>query len=127
MQTAEAIIHIEDPERYLTRLRGHTGKMGTPGHKGGIRLGHRPRRHDGADPPEIRHAEWSATTGTVTMNWGQWTAHASEGTLKLHAEAADAANLRSIQDMLTTRLENFGRRDRLSVTWRPSAGPAETG
>ena len=118
MLTAEAIIQTADPDRYLARLRDHSAKMGTGS-------GHRPRRHghDGS-APEVRHAEWSGTSGTVTMNWGQWTAQAAQGTLRLHAEATDADNLRRIQDMLTTRLANFGRREHLTVTWLPSPAPA---
>lgn len=112
MLTAETVIQTTDPGRYLARLRDHTGKMGT-------RDGHWPRRHGGGAPPEIRHAEWSATSGTVTLDWGQWTVRAAPGTLTLRAEAADEASLRKIRDMLTTRLENFGRREHLTVTWQP--------
>jgi hypothetical protein len=125
MLTAEAVVQTPDPDRYLARLREHTGKMGT-------HLGHRPRRHaSGGMPPEMRHAEWSANIGTVTMNWGQWTVQATAGTLSLRAEAADAENLRRIQDMLATRLEAFGRREHLMLTWQPPGtpanGPAATG
>ena len=117
MLTAEAVFQTPDPDRYLARLRGHAGKMGT-------HLGHRPRRHDsGGTPPEIRHAEWSPTGGTVTLNWGQWTVQATPGALRLRAEAADAQNLQNIKDMLTTRLENFGRREHLTVTWQPPVTP----
>jgi hypothetical protein len=44
--------------------------------------------------------------------------------LRLRAEAADEASLQKIQDMLITRLEKFGRRERLTVTWQPSGTPA---
>jgi hypothetical protein len=111
MLTAEAVVQTGDPGRYLARLRQHAAKMDA-------HPGHRPRRHgSGGTPPEIRHAEWSGTGGTVTLNWGQWTAQATVGTLKLRAEAADTESLQRIQDMLTTRLENFGRRDHLTVNW----------
>jgi len=50
------------------------------------------------------------------MNWGQWTLRVDEGGLTPRAEFADAASLERIQDMLTTRLENFGRRERPTVT-----------
>lgn len=113
MLIAEAVVQAADPGRYLDRLRGHAGKMGT-------HLGHRPRHQgSGGTPPQIRHSEWSGTAGTVTLNWGQWTVQATAGTLTLRAEAADETSLRRIQDMLTTRLENFGRREHLTVNWQP--------
>ncbi len=118
MPTAEAVVQTGDPDRYLARLRKHAGKMGA-------HPGHRPRRHgSGGTPPEIRQAEWSGSSGTVILNWGQWTAQATAGMLRLRAEAADAENLQRIQDMLTTRLENFGRRDQLTVDWQLLEPPA---
>jgi hypothetical protein len=119
MLTAEAVIQTGDPGRYLARLRTHAGKMGT-------HLGYRPRRHGGGTPPEIRHTEWSPTGGTVTLNWGQWTVQATPGALRLRAEAADAESLQRIQDMLTTRLASFGRRDHLTVNWHLPEPPAAT-
>jgi len=118
MPTAEAVVQTPDPSRYLARLRNHTGKMRA-------HPGHRQRRHDGGGtPPEIQHAEWSATTGTVTTNWGRWTVQATAGTLRLCAEADDEQNLRRIQDMLARRLESFGRREQLTLTWQPPETPA---
>jgi hypothetical protein len=116
MPTAEAVVHTPHPDRYLARLGQHASKMGQ-------HLGHRPRTRNGQPPPEVRHAEWSGTHGTVSLDWGQWTVQAAPGTLTLRAEAADEANLRRIQDMLTTRLEKFGRREHLTVTWQPAVSP----
>jgi hypothetical protein len=95
----------------------------------GSGLRHRPRAHGtGQAPPRIQDTEWSGTRGTVTMDWGRWTAEAAQGTLTLRAEAADAEDLQKIQYMLTTRLEGFGRREHLTVTWQPPARPtAEPG
>jgi hypothetical protein len=102
----------------LPRPARHSAKMGSGLH-------HRPRAHgSGHTPPEIRNRQWSAVSGTVTLNWGQWTAQASPGTLTLRAEAADAENLQNIQDMLSTRLENFGKRENLTVTWQRGETPA---
>jgi len=113
MLTAEAVIATEHAEDYLARLGKHAAKLGGAGH------GHRPRDHgDSQAPPQVKHAEWSATSGTVRLDWGGWTMQAGPGTLRLRAEAADEASLRRIQDMLTTRLENFGRREHLTVTWQ---------
>src|SRR5580704_5074761 len=116
MPTAEAVVHTRHPDRYLARLGQHASKMGQ-------HLGHRPRTRNGQPPPEVRHTEWSGTHGTVSLDWGQWTVQAAPGTLTLRAEAADEANLRRIQDMLTTRLEKFGRREHLAVTWQPALSP----
>lgn len=117
MLTAEAVIQTKHPDRYLARLREHSGKMGDHG-------GHRPHRHgSGGTPPVMAHSDWSASRGTVTLNWGQWTAQAGQRTLTLRAQAADADDLGRIQDMLTTRLETFGRRERLTVNWQEARSP----
>jgi hypothetical protein len=99
----------------------HASKMGK-------RRLHRPRSHaDGGEPPQVRHAEWSAIDGTVTLNWGQWTMHAAPGTLTLRAEAGNEENLKRLQDLLTARLEKIGRRDRLAVNWQEAETPGEAG
>jgi hypothetical protein len=116
MLTAEARVQTDDPSRYLIRLCQHASKMSS-------HLRHRPRTHDGGVPPVMRHAEWSGTDGTLTLNWGQCTLQASPGTLMLRAEAADEDNLRRIQDLVAGRLEKFGRRDHLTVTWRRTQAP----
>ena len=125
MLTTEADIQTEHAARYLERVCGHAGKMGAPSH----RLGHRqpsPARGDG--PPEVRHVECSGTEGTVILNWGQWTMQALPGLLAVRAEAADEDSLRRIQDLLTARLQKFGRRERLTVNWRrPETATAEPG
>ena len=120
MLTAEADVQTEHAARYLARLCGHAGKMGTAG----PRLGHRPRSHaSGGAPPEVRHVECSGAEGTVSLNWGRWTMRASPGLLAVRAEAADEDSLRRIQDLLAARLQKFGKREHLTVTWQRS-GPA---
>src|SRR6516164_7404237 len=119
MLSAEADIRTEHAARYLTRLCGHAGKMGAP--RG--RLGHRPPSHARAGaPPEVRNVECSETEGTVRLNWGQWTMRASPGLLAIRAEAADEESLHRIQDLLTARLERFGRREHLAVNWHDGHG-----
>src|SRR5215470_16807895 len=119
MLTAEADITTEHAARYLARLCGHLGKMGAAGHR------HRRPSHAGGDaPPEVRRAECSQTEGTVSLNWGQWTMRARPGLLVIRAEAADEENLRRIQDLLTARLEKFGRREHLTVSWHRPAQAA---
>ena len=115
MLTAEAQIRTNRPSRYLIQLCSHASDMGR--HQGhGLRA-----RHAGSAPegsPELRHAEWSDTHGVVRLSWGQCTLQATPGTLTLRAEAADEENLRRIQDLISRRLETFGRRDHLKVDWQ---------
>jgi hypothetical protein len=119
MLTAEADIQTEHAARYLARLCGHAGKMGTAGH----RRGHRRPSHAPSDtPPEVRRVECSETEGTVSLNWGQWTMRALPGLLAVRAEAADEENLQRIQDLLTARLQKFGRREHLTVNWQDGGG-----
>jgi hypothetical protein len=124
MLTSEAVIRTDHPDKYLARLSGHAAKMGR-------HLGLRPRaRGSGHTPPGVRHAEWTDTSGSVQLDWGAWTMQAEPGTLRLRAEAADEASLRRIQEMLTARLENYGRREHLIVSWQPGApgpGPGQAG
>ncbi len=40
------------------------------------------------------------------------------GLLTIRAEAADEESLRRIQGLLTARLQKFGRREQLTVSWR---------
>jgi hypothetical protein len=119
MLTADADVQTEHAARYLARVCGHAGKMGTAG----PRLGHRPRSHaSGGTPPEIRQVECSETEGTVSLNWGRWTMRVLPGLLAVRAEAADEESLRRIQDLLTARLQKFGRREHLTVDWRDGGG-----
>jgi len=121
MPTAEADITTEHAARYLTRLCGHLGKMGAVG----PRRTHRPPSRAGGDgPPEVRRAECSRTEAAVSLNWGQWTMRAFPGLLAVRAEAADEESLQRIQDLLTARLQKFGRREQLTVTWRRPAEDA---
>jgi hypothetical protein len=121
MPAAEADIPTERAASYLARLCGHAAKMG--------QASHRPHAHgrDGG-PPEVYHVERAGTEATVILNWGQWTVRALPGRLAVRAEAADEEDLRRIQDLLTARLEKFGRREHLTVTWRTgTAGTRTTG
>jgi hypothetical protein len=130
MLTAEAVVQTANSARYIARLCRHASQMSAHAAQPGRHLRHRPRGLRGGDaPPEVRHAEWSGTEGTVTLNWGRWTLQAGDRTLTVRAEAADEQNLQRIQDLLTTRLKSFGRREHLAVNWqRPPAasqpGPA---
>jgi hypothetical protein len=121
MLAAEADIETEHAARYLARLCGHAGKMGSAGR----RLSHRRPSHDPADAaPEVRRVECSGTEGTVSLDRGQWTLRAFPGLLAVRAEAGDEESLRRIQDRLTARLQKFGGREHLTVTWRRPAADA---
>jgi hypothetical protein len=96
MLTAEADIRTEHAARYLARLCGHAGKVGTAGH----RMGHgRPSHARGDAPSEVRRVECSGTE-----------------------EAADQESLRRIRDLLTARLQTFGRHEHLIVKWQDLGG-----
>jgi hypothetical protein len=119
MLTAEADVRTEHAARYLARLCGHAGKMGTAGH----RMSHRRPSHAPGDTrPEVRHVECSGTEGTVSLDCGQWTMQAFPGRLAVRVEAADQENLRRIQGLFTARLQKFGRRENLTVKWQDTGG-----
>jgi hypothetical protein len=73
----------------------------------------------GGSLPQIRRAEWSSSEGLLVLSWGRCTLHASPDALTLQASAPDEENLSLIQNLLAARLERFGRRERLKVTWQP--------
>ncbi|MXM64823.1 DUF2218 domain-containing protein [Streptomyces sp. HUCO-GS316] len=123
MPTAEAHVPTDRPGRYLAQLCKHFSNKGR-------HLDHRPRAHQGGgpdarrrppdfDPAQIQ-VEWSGSRGTVTLPWGRCTLQASEGLLTLRVEAADAEDLRKLQDLLAGHLGRFGRRDELWVDWQQS-------
>jgi hypothetical protein len=70
--------------------------------------------------PQLGNVEWSDSTGTISLTWGRCTLAAGPGALILRAEAADRDSLRRLQDLMTGRLESFGRRDGLRVRWQPA-------
>jgi hypothetical protein len=114
MLTAEAHIGTDRPSRYLNQLCQHANDMvGQRGHT-------RPARQRGTagHGAEMRDTEWTDSHGIIRMSWGECTLRATPGTLTLRAEAADEENLRRIQDLVASRLERFGRRDQLTVTWQ---------
>jgi hypothetical protein len=75
----------------------------------------------------VRHVDWNDTQGTIELSVGRWTMHAAANTLTLRVEAASEGDLKRIQSLVGGRLEQIGRRDRLTVGWErvnaPSAAP----
>ena len=62
--------------------------------------------------------EWSQTNGTVTFPGGHCAMQAGGGALMLRAEAADADTLELIENLITSHLGRFSRREPLTVTWQ---------
>jgi hypothetical protein len=123
MPAAEADIRTDHAASYLARLCGHAAKMSQAGH----RLSRRQRVHDrGGGPPEVRHVARAGTEATISLDRGRWTVRALPGRLAVRAEAADEDDLRRIQDLLTARLERFGQREHLTVTWQAATEQART-
>lgn len=121
MSVSEARVPTRDASRYLIRLCQHAGKMGG-------RLGHQPRRHRGVGgPPEIIKADWSDSAGTLVLSLGRCMLRAADDMLTIRVEASSTGDLSQMQDLITKRLESFGRRERLTVAWQPAtdmtAGP----
>lgn len=114
MISAEAHIETEHPGRYLVQLCRHAQQV--------HRLPHRPRTHYCGDtlPPEVGHIECSDSHGTLTFTpGGRCTMAATAHLLRLSIEAGDERDLRRLQDIITRNIERFGRREQLTVTWRP--------
>jgi hypothetical protein len=62
---------------------------------------------------------------TDQLRLGRCTLRADPGVLTLRAEAADEEHLHQLQQRIADRLEQVGRRDRLTVTW--TLAPARRG
>jgi hypothetical protein len=120
MPTSQARVPTGRARRYLTQLCKHSGQMSTLAHRHTLPSGHGHGDGDGGTASMPQHAEWSGTDGVIDFGWGRCTLHATDKGLMLNAEADDQQQLRRIQDAITARLEQIGRRDRLTVTWGPS-------
>ncbi|WP_433182689.1 DUF2218 domain-containing protein [Actinoallomurus sp. CA-150999] len=121
MPTSQATIEIDRPGRYLAQFCGHAAAMGRTGG------GHRRRSH-GAGAAGAVSAEWSDTHGIVTIApWGRCSLEATDHTLNLRVDATDEDALRRIQEIVTRDLERFGRREKLTVAWQPTATESGTG
>jgi hypothetical protein len=126
MVTAEARIETERPSRYLVQLCRHISNISNMSGKT-RHLRHGPRMHlaGQAQPPPVGpHAEWSETHGTISFGGGKLTMQASAGALTLRAETDGEEDLKQLQDLVTERLEKFGRRDHLKVNWQRPQSPA---
>jgi hypothetical protein len=108
MLIAEARVETERSSRYLAQLCRHVQKVSQ------------------RNPDMQAHVEWSDDRGVISFRWGgRCTLRADPGTLTLRAEAPDEQSLRRVEDRVADRLEGFGRRDGLTVTWAPTHGAGE--
>ena len=99
MLIAEASVATERPSRYLVQLCRHLDLVG--------------RRH-----PQMRaHVEWSDDYGVISFGLARCTLRAGQGVLTLSAEAPDEESLHQLEQRVADRLQQVGRRDRLTVTW----------
>ena len=78
-----------------------------------------PAGHGDRSSPRVDHVECTETVGTVHFAGGQLTMEAINDALLLRVEASDDDSLRRLQDGIAGRLQTIGRRDRLTVSWRP--------
>jgi hypothetical protein len=101
MLIAEASVATERSSRYLVQLCQHIDKVGR------------------AHPQMQAHVEWSDDRGVISFGLGRCTLRADPDTLNLRAEAPDEESLHQLEQRVTDRLEQVGRRDRLTVTWTP--------
>jgi hypothetical protein len=126
MLIAEARVETDRPGRYLAQLCQHLSNKGR--HLGNDTGRHRPRDHSGdqrrPDMAEQARVEWSQTDGTVSFPGGQCVMAADRDALVLRATADDEETLRFIEDLITSHLGRFSRRERLTVAWRHTGAPA---
>jgi hypothetical protein len=107
MLIAEAQVETERSSRYLVQLCQHIDKVGR------------------AHPQMQAHVEWSDDRGVISFDSGRCTLRALPGVLTLRAEAPDQERLHQLEQRVADRLEQVGRRDRLTVTWTPPQSAGE--
>jgi hypothetical protein len=118
--TAHATVTTTRPSRYLSQLCRHIDHLSR-------HPNHRPHRQQGdaehTPPTAQAQATWTETVGAIDLGCGRCTLTANDDALVLHTEARHDADLHRLQALLTARLEHFGRRDHLTVSWQPVPTP----
>ena len=107
MLSAEARVETKRSSRYLAQLCRHIGKLAQ------------------ARAQMQGHAECSDDQGVISFGWGRCTLRADPGVLTLRAEAPDEESLRRLQGRVAERLELFGRREQLKVSWSSPRGTSK--
>lgn len=98
MLITEASVATDRSSRYLVQLCQHVN-------------------HVARMPGMQVHVEWSDDRGVISFGEARCTVRAGPGVLSLRAEAADEESLHQLEQRVADRLEQIGRRDRLTVTW----------
>lgn len=107
MLIAEASVATERSSRYLVQLCRHVGLVAQT-------------------RPEMQaQVEWSDDRGVISFGSGRCTLRAEPGVLTLRAEAPDEESLHHLEQRIADRLEQAGRRDRLTVAWTPARRAGE--
>jgi len=118
--TAHATVATARPSRYLSQLCRHVDQLSRhTGHRRHPRAGDPGHTSPGPDA----RVTWSDTAGAIDLGWGRCTLQTDGDALVLHAEAHDATDLQRLQTLLSARLHQIGRRDHLTVEWKPTVMP----
>ncbi|MGI5321264.1 DUF2218 domain-containing protein [Actinomadura nitritigenes] len=112
MYASKADVPTGRASRYLTQLCKHSD------HVTDLAGGHADQSGHGT-AVRLQRVEWSDTDGVIQFAEGRCALHATDTRLVLDAEADTPERLRRIQTAIASRLEGIGRRDRLTVVWRP--------
>jgi hypothetical protein len=102
MLIAEASVETDRSSRYLVQVCRHID---------GVARAH---------PQMGAQVEWSDDHGVIIFGRARCTLRADPGVLTLCVEAPDRESPHQLKQRVADRLEQIGRRDRLTVTWTPS-------
>jgi hypothetical protein len=114
---AQAMIATTRPGRYLHQLCRHVDELSRHPHHA-VHPGRSDPEHPA--PGADTRVTWTDTGGVIDLGWSRCTLTADGEVLTLRAEADDATDLRRLQALLGARLEQFGRREHLTVVWQPA-------
>ncbi|HEX6329455.1 MAG TPA: DUF2218 domain-containing protein [Jiangellaceae bacterium] len=105
MLVADARVATSRASRYLAQLCRHLDLVA--------------QKH-----PEMHaHVNCSDDCGVISFGTGRCLLRADQEVLALRVEAPDEECLRQLQQRIAGRLEQIGRRDRLTVAWTPNEAP----
>jgi hypothetical protein len=97
--TSVAVVITDAPTRYAKQLLSHVGRKAT-----------------------VEQLDDEHEGGRLVFSYGTGTLRAHPDRLVMEAEAADAASLAHVEDVLGRHLERFGARQGLTVTWERGVG-----